>query len=167
MDFEVGRLRGGSRIAGGSAVVLFILIFFLKWFGISIDGFSGNINGWQALKVIRWLELLLIVGALGMVYLEGTTAKLEAPVSLSVLVTGLGALVTALLLYRVLIVHPHQSHLVVLNKAAQGTASDAPKLAAFLAVLAAAAVTYGGYSEMREEQTSRHESRDTEPPQQP
>jgi len=158
MSFDISRLRRADQITGAGAIAFFIFLFVFKWYGgsssASVGGvsFSSSANGWHTFTNSRWIWLITIIAALGMVALEAGQQKLELPVKPSVIVGGLGALSTVLILYRILH-HP--------SGGASGTiagvhysASYGIKIGIWLGLIAAAAVTYGAYLAMQSEGTS-------------
>jgi len=65
----LGKLGSGEKIAGGSAILLFVLMFF-DWFGTkssdsSFGFFSVGHNAWEALDFTLIVLGLAIVAALG------------------------------------------------------------------------------------------------------
>jgi hypothetical protein len=155
MELDLGRLRRGELIAAGSAVLLLVVMFLLKWYGVggvvgafaARAGISASVNGWHALTILRWLMLLTIIAALALAYLQASQPSPALPVSASVIVTVLGALLTILLIYRVLINEPGPDNLVD------------PKPGAFIGLLSAVGITYGGYASLREEGLSIRDAR--------
>ncbi|MGD0453090.1 MAG: hypothetical protein ABSB69_05795 [Solirubrobacteraceae bacterium] len=163
MSFDISRLRRADRIIGIGAIALFIFLFFFKWYGYSsnapsIGGVnissSYSINGWHAFTVNRWIWLITIVVALGAVAISAGLLQLKSPVQPGVLVAGLGALSTLTILYRI-VHHPTAS-------ASFGSfhASVGIKIGIWLGLIAAAAVTYGGYLGMQDEGTSLSDVRE-------
>ncbi|HEY7932919.1 MAG TPA: hypothetical protein VID48_03760 [Solirubrobacteraceae bacterium] len=155
MGFDVSRLRRADQIVGVSAIALFIFMFFFKWYGVSsnVSSFAGvNVNvsksGWDVFTNSRWIWLITIIVAIGAVMIAAGALKFQSPVQLSVLVAGLGALSTALILYRI-IHHPTAS-------ASYGGfhASAGIKIGIWLGLIAALGITYGGYLAMQAEGTS-------------
>jgi hypothetical protein len=155
MGFDISRLRRSDQIMGGGAIAFFIFLFFFKWYGVSSSGagIAGvNLNvtrsGWDTFTNSRWIWLITIIVALGAVLVTATQAKIELPVKPGVIVAALGALSTALILYRI-IHHPTAS-------ASFGNfhASVGIKIGIWLGLIAAAVTTYGGYLAMHEEGTS-------------
>jgi hypothetical protein len=155
MDFDISRLRRSDQIIGGSAIAFFIFLFFFKWYGVSsnvssIAGVNVNISksGWSVFTNSRWIWLITIIVAIGAVVVVAARVKLETPVKPSVLVAGLGALSTLLILYRI-IHHPTASASIGNFHASAGI-----KIGIWLGLIAAAGVTYGGYLAMQDEGTS-------------
>jgi cytochrome bd-type quinol oxidase subunit 2 len=130
MDFDPGRLRRGELLAGASAVLLLVLLLAGKWYGHG----SQARTGWQALPVLRWLILVTVVTAFALVFAQVTRRSPAIPVTLSVFVAVLGIVNVLALIYRVLINPPAHE-----------------QAAAFLALLSAIGLAYGGYLSMREE----------------
>jgi hypothetical protein len=146
MDFDPSRLSRAELLVGAGAVVLLASMFFLEWYGFGGQpaptgplGSSTSVNGWYALTTIRWLELVTIVCALWLAYLQASRRAPALPVSLSVIVTVLAFLTSLALLYRVLINEPGPDSLVE------------QKPGAFVGLLAAIVIVYGGYRSMRQE----------------
>jgi hypothetical protein len=157
MSFDVTRLRRSDRIIGIGAVLFFIFLFFFKWYGFSSNAptiagvnVSGaySFNGWHTFTNSRWIWLITIVVALAAVAVSMGMMKLNSPVQPGVLVAGLGALSSLLIVYRILD-HPHAS-------ASFGGVhtSVGIKIGIWLGLIAAAMVTYGGYLGMQDEGTS-------------
>jgi hypothetical protein len=157
MSFDISRLRRGDRIIGIGAVALFIFLFFFKWYGYSSNApsiagvnisSSLSIDGWHAFQNSRWIWLITIIVALGAVAIASGALAFKSPLQPGVLVAGLGALSTLTILYRI-IHHPTAS-------ASYGAfhASVGIKIGIWLGLIAAAAITYGGYLSMQDEGTS-------------
>jgi hypothetical protein len=155
MSFDISRLRRADQIVGAAAIAFFIILFFFKWYGVSsnVSAVSGlNINvsrsGWDTFTNSRWIWIITIIVGLGSVVLVATQRKLELPLQPGVIVAGLGALSTIFILYRI-VHHPTAS-------ASFGSfhASVGIKLGIWLGLIAAMALTYGGYLQMQEEGTS-------------
>ncbi len=157
MSFDVSRLRRADQIVSGGAIALFIFLFFFKWYGYSSNApsiagvnvsSSYSIDGWHAFQNSRWIWIVTIIVALGAVAIASGALELKSPVQLGVLVAGLGALSTLTILYRI-VHHPTAS-------ASFGGfhASVGIKIGIWLGLIAAAAITYGGYLAMQDEGTS-------------
>jgi hypothetical protein len=155
MSFDISRLRRADQIVGAGAVAFFIILFFFKWYGVSsnvgaVSGLNINVSrsGWDTFTNSRWIWIITIIVGLGSVVLVATQRKLELPLQPGVIVAGLGALSTVFILYRI-VHHPTAS-------ASFGSfhASVGIKLGIWLGLIAAMAVTYGGYLQTQEEGTS-------------
>jgi hypothetical protein len=164
MSFDSSRLRRADQIVGGGAIALFIFLFFFKWYGVSssssIGGvnFSDSANGWHSFAISRWIWLITIIVALAAVAVTAGVFKFNSPVQLSVVVAGLGALSTLLILYR--IVHHPSAGLSGTIAGVHYSASAGIKIGIWLGLIAAAAITYGGYLAMQAEGTSLTDVRD-------
>jgi hypothetical protein len=147
MDFDPSRLRRGELIVGASAVVLLASMLLLKWYGLSSSfaptaralGVSTSVDGWNGLTHLRWLVFLTIACGLALVVFQATRRAPAIPASLSVIVTVLGILTALALVYRVLINEPGSDSLVE------------QKAGAFVGLISAIALAYGGYESMRQE----------------
>lgn len=146
---DVNRLSQGEKIAAGSAVILFIVMFF-SWFGAGGQiealgasvGVDTSLNAWQSFDFIDLLLLVTAVVAVGAAAAKASDNRIDFP--LSTMVTVLGALSTLLVLYR--IIDPPGS----LDR----------KLGVFLGLIFAAALTYGGWLAMQDEGTSFQDAAD-------
>ncbi len=144
MDIGISRLRAGEIIAAASAVLLLVFMFALPWYRVksatsSTVGASTKVDGWQALTHLRWLMVVTIIAALALAYFQATRPAPAIPVALSVIVTVLALLTSLVLVYRVLINVPGSDDLV-----------DA-RAGAYLGLLAALGILYGGFASMRQE----------------
>lgn len=146
---DVNRLSQGEKIAAGSGVVLFIVMFF-SWFGISGDvgtalgsvGVDANFNAWQSFDFIDLFLLLTILVAVGAAVAKASDTRVDFP--LSTIVTVLGGISTLLVLYRIL----------------DPPGSLDRKFGVFLGLILAAALTYGAWLSMQEEGTSFQDAAD-------
>jgi hypothetical protein len=135
------RAHRGELVSAAAALALLALMFGAKWYGV--DGIPGRSqiataeNAWHALTVIRWLMLLAVAVTIASLVRHVAGHDLLRGVGGSGLVTALGALTALLLSYRVL-VNPPNSPAVVDQK-----------LGAYLGVLSAFALAFGGYDALR------------------
>lgn len=145
------RLSTGEKIAGGSAVLLFIFMFF-DWFKVDVssgDGlFSLSVGGsaWEAFSYTDLFLLLTIVVAIAVVVIRLSDALVEPRVPLTAVTAVLGAISVLLILYR--IIDPPG------DTGGVPGVDISPTVGAFLGLIAAAALTYGAYRAMQEEGTS-------------
>ena len=148
---DVNRLSQGEKVAAGSAIILFIVMF-ISWFEApggefvrqvaSAVGADTTFNAWQSFDFIDIVLLITVVVAVGAGVAKAADARVNFP--LSTLVTVLGALSTILVLYR--IINPPSE----LDR----------KFGVFLGVIFAAALTYGGWLAMQAEGTSFQDAAD-------
>jgi amino acid transporter len=151
---DVNKLNTGEKIAGASAILLFIFMFF-NWFGVEISGEGGTVsfgsgaggNAWDALDFIPIILVIAIVVALVNVFLRLSDSDYEPPVSMNVAVTVLGGISVLLVLFR--IIDPPGFGTF------GGVTVDATlEFGIFLGLIAAAGIAYGGYRGMQEEGTT-------------
>lgn len=151
---DVDRLNTGEKIAGVSAVLLFIFMFF-DWFGVEISGENGSVSfgsggggsAWDALDFIPFVLLVTIVIALVNVFLRLSDSDYEPPISLNVAVAVLGGISALLVLYRVISPPDFGSFGGVTVEATR-------EFGLFLGLAAAIGIAFGGYKGMQEEGTS-------------
>jgi uncharacterized membrane protein YhaH (DUF805 family) len=141
---EVDKLSTGEKIAGVSAVLLFIFMFF-DWFSVSVSnglfGAAASGNAWDWLDVIPIILLIAIVAAVGVAVIRLADAVFEPAISMNAVVAVLGAISFLLILYR--IVSPPDSGFSEVDVS--------PAFGIFLGLIAAAGIAYGGYRAMQEE----------------
>jgi hypothetical protein len=130
MESEPPHLRRGEVLAGASAVALLVFLFALNW--LTVGG--HNRHGWEAIPVLRWPLLVTAVVALMLTFTQATRSGPGLPVSLSVIVTVLGALSTLLLIIRLL------------------TTSAGLCAGALLGLVAVIGIMVGGFDSLRREQ---------------
>jgi hypothetical protein len=134
----------GELVSASSAVALLVAMFALAWFGV--DGIPGRtarlvyaVDAWHGLSLLRWLMLITIAAALATVPLHFSQRNHGARTETGLLVTGLGTVTALGLIFRVLIVLPSSQQVVD------------QKLGAFLGLLCALGIAYGGLEALREE----------------
>jgi hypothetical protein len=136
----------GELISAVSALILLILMFAVKWFGVMVRPGPNSIrsatpsaeDAWNGLTLIRWVMVLTVIVALGSVVIHATQRSHGTSTDTSLAVTILGSVTTILLIYRVLIDLP--SPRTVVDQ----------KLGAYLGVVAAAGIAFGGYESIQE-----------------
>jgi hypothetical protein len=148
---HLDKLSPGEKIAGVSALLLFVFMFF-DWFGVEVTGvggFSGSVPGgggsaWDALDFIPIILLVTIVAALVMAGLRLADSAYEPPVPMSTIVTVLGVFSVVLIVFRIIFPPSFGDF--------GGVSVDATlSLGIFLGLIAAGGIAYGGYSTMKEE----------------
>jgi hypothetical protein len=135
---DVTRVKQGERIAG-IAGALFIIIMFLHWWSYSVFGaVSVGYNAWDLADFMDIVWFICGLSGVLLFLLAANNAALNLPVAMSAITTGLGALGTILILYR-LIDPPYTA---------------GRSYGVWLGLIAMGAMTYGGYLAMQEEGTS-------------
>jgi hypothetical protein len=137
MDFEPARLRRGELLAGVGGVLLLVFLLAGKWYG---NGSQAR-TGWESLTVLRWLLVVTIAAAFALVFTQVTRRSPAVPVTLSLVVLVLGVISVLALIYRVLINPPAHE-----------------QAGAYLGLLSAIALAYGGYLSLREEGIARQDA---------
>jgi hypothetical protein len=135
------RVNVGELLSAVSAVLLLAAMFATKWYGVAgvpdpsyaRPATSTAENGFNGLTDIRWVMLVTIAAAIGSVFLHASQREHGTKTDTSRVVAALGALTALLLIYRVLIDLP-----------GDGTVLD-QKLGAFLGLLCALGIAWGGY----------------------
>ena len=136
----IGRLRVPDLVAGAGGFAL-VAALFLHWYGLTLpDGraLGPEMTGWEAFSVLDVVLALLALVPLALVVLQATRDSPALPVLFSVLTTVAGFLAAVLILYR------------IINQPGPNDVADV-QAGAWLAFLAAAVVTAGGWSSMRVE----------------
>jgi hypothetical protein len=155
-------LTHGDVIAAVAALLLLILMFGTKWFGVAgIPGTSAHAqavtteNAWSSMSVVRWVMLLTILAAAAglLVHLVHAARSTVALIRLSVAL--LGSLTALLLTYRVLINLPSPSDVVD------------QKLGAVLGLVCAYGIAVGGFESIREQRARARGSIQVSRPQDP
>jgi hypothetical protein len=151
---DVNKLNTGEKIAGVSAVLLFVFMFF-DWFGVEISGESGSVsfgsgaggNAWDALDMIPFVLIVAIAVALVNAFLRLSDSDYEPPISMNVAVAVLGGLGALLVLYRV--ISPPD-----LGSFGGVTVEATREFGLYLGLLASIGIAFGGYKGMQEEGTT-------------
>lgn len=126
----VGRLRSGEVIAGLAGLALAVVLFALPWFS---TGHDATATGWSAMDVLRVPVAITALAGLALATAQATQASPALPVSLSVVVTVIGALTTLALVIRL------------------PTAAGTPQAGAYAGLACAIVLTGGAFRSLREE----------------
>jgi hypothetical protein len=165
------RLRSGELLAGGGAVVLFVVLF-LDWFRPEVQpritetsgrvvGPEQHLSGWTSLG---WLMLvvLLVVIVLAMWLALSTllAATVSQPVAAGVILSAVSAIALGALVVRVTIAQPGLGI---------GLRDDlvAVRAPAYVGIAALAVILVGAWMSVGDERTDAPESRTTPPPARP
>jgi hypothetical protein len=148
---DLNKLTQGQKIAAGSAIALFIVMFF-KWYGVEGAGDFGDLSAWDAYDFIDLILLLTIVVAVGAAVLVATGTAINLPVSPGVLTTLLGGFSTLLILFRILAPPDIDTPI--------GDIDTTRSFWLFVGLILAGAITYGGWRTMEEEGSSFQDTAD-------
>jgi hypothetical protein len=147
MSIAVRRLRLGGWLVLAGAIALFVFIFFFDWFGGTVSGLPAGVHisganiatsGWHTFTSSRWIWLATILGALALSLATAGDYSLDSPLPPALLIAGLGALSSALIVYR--IAHHPSATLT----SGQLHASYGLRSGIWLGLLAAVSITAGG-----------------------
>jgi hypothetical protein len=133
-SFDPAAVSRATWIAAGGSVILFISVFF-SWYKVSFEGFSASASGWDAVDTSKLVALLALLAFAALV-LEMFVPSVTLPVPASLIIIACGAL----------------AFLLVLLKMIDQPGGGAVDLAwgIYVALIAAAVTTYGGYAKMTE-----------------
>ena len=148
---DVHKLNTGEKIAGVSAVLLFIFMFF-DWFTVNISGGEGLVSfsaGGSAWDVFSWIDLFLlltVIVAVAVAVIRLSDAIVEPPFSINAAVAILGGLSVLFIIYR--LIDPP------IDTGGLPGVDVGRAIGVYLGLLASAGIAYGGYRAMQEEGTS-------------
>jgi hypothetical protein len=139
-------LTHGEVIAAVAAVLLLVLMFGAKWYGVAgVPGTSAHAqavtteNAWSSMSVVRWVMLLAILAAVASLLVHLVNASRSTIALIRLAVAMLGSLTAVLLTYRILINPPSPSDVVD------------QKLGAVLGLVCAYGIAVGGFESIREQ----------------
>jgi hypothetical protein len=158
LDFDRNRLSQGELIAGISAVLLIIFMFF-DWYGAKASGSiggvhvsqtaSGGADAWEAFSFIDILLFLLALVTVAIVLLRGLNRMPDTGFPESAVIAGAGVFAVLLILFR------------IIDTPDAGVGFTGPihveitrKVGIFLGLIAAGGMAYGGWRAMEESGTS-------------
>jgi hypothetical protein len=148
MDFT--RLSQGEKIAGVSGVLLILIMFIFKWFGLKagVPGFTveGSRNAWGSYGFIDIVLFVTALAAIGLALVSASEGEMGLPVAASAIVAGLGILSVVLVI--ISIISPPDFGVDVSG------VDHTRKIGVWLGLIAAIGVAYGGWRAMQEEGTS-------------
>jgi zinc ribbon protein len=132
MSIELNRLNTGEQVAAGSAIALFVCMFF-SWFNFGFE----TLNAWEALDYISPILTVVIAAVLGIAFMK-VTGRSIGDIPSAPLIFSLGCLAALLILYR--LIDP-----VSLSGGEGFEPTSSVQAGLFLALLASAGVAVGGY----------------------
>jgi len=140
-------LTRGELISAASALVLLVLMFTVAWYGVDrIPGAAATSsapatseNAWEALTLIRWLMLLTVLVALGVVAIHARRPGRVTVARFRLALLVLGILTAVAVIFRVLLALPSPDRV------------PDQKLGAVLGMIAALGIAFGAYEAVREQ----------------
>lgn len=110
----------GELTSAVSALLLLILMFLTKWYGVAgvpdpsaaRPAVSTAENAWNGLTVVRWVMLATIVVVLGSIVLHASQRTHGTRTDTSRVLLAFGSVTSVLLFYRVLIALPEPSRVI-------------------------------------------------------
>ncbi len=147
------KISFGEMVAGASGLALLLIMVIFSWFGYDVaTGVEGVAVDTPGLTAFEWLSFLDIVLAVICIIAVGLAAARAAgsmpqlPYSPGLIVAGAGALAVLIILFR--IIAPGDGPL---PSGLESVSIDPTrKIGAFLGLIAAAGITFGGYTAMNE-----------------
>ena len=146
---KLERLNRGEATAMVASIALFVLMF-LGWYGTEISGQVGRISygglgepttAWDSLGWVAAVLALTIAAGVGAAVLRLRGSRMRPAIPANAVVAVLGGLSTILVLYRIL--NPPDFGAI-----GGVTVEPTPRLPAYLGLVAAAGIAYGGYRAM-------------------
>jgi hypothetical protein len=147
---DVNRLSTGQKIAGAAGLLLFIDLW-MSWYGVDVSSITGvssalvkasgvdtTASAWQAFGFTDILLAITAIVAMAMAVTTMNGTRLQLPVKLSSATAGLGALMTLIVLYRI-VNQPGPNKLVTVQ------------WGAYAGLILVALVAYGGVRSMGDE----------------
>ena len=157
---DTNRLNQGEMIAAVSAAVLLLIMFAFSWFGLGGDladqasdaGFDTGANAWESFSIIDIVLLITILVAVGGAVMTANAQNVDTPVAISAITAALGIISVLLILFR--LISPPDLINSVFDEAEGADVDISRKIGAFLGLIAAAGIAYGGWRAMQTEGTS-------------
>jgi hypothetical protein len=143
-------LSQGELIAGIAGLVLLIDLWF-KWYGVKVSGGGGllkgfsigvSANAWQSFGLIDIILFLIALIAIGVAVMRALNNMPDMPYPPATLVTIAGAIALLLIIFRII-------DTPVDTQGVDGIDVQR-KIGVWIGLLAAAALTYGGWRAMQE-----------------
>jgi len=142
---DTSKVSFGEMIAGVSAIALFVFML-LPWYGVSASfggvGINESASAWEAFGFIDILLFLVLAVAIGLVVARAANAVPDLPQPPGLIIAAAGAIAVVLILFRLIIVPDAEIDVdgVDLGR----------KIGIFLGLIAAAGITFGGWTAMNE-----------------
>ena len=142
----------GERIAGVSGGVLILFMLILDWWGYDVG--EGSFSASAGASAFQWLSfldiVLLLIGllAVGLMVARQAGSMPELPQPPGLIVAAAGALAVLIILFRILV--PGDGPASDLVGLAGADIESTRKIGAFLGLIAAGGIAFGGWTAMNE-----------------
>jgi hypothetical protein len=146
---DASRISTGERVAGVAALALLITLW-LPWYSASAFGDSESVNAWESFDLIDVILFLVAILTIALVAMRAAGSTPELPAPPGALIAGGGAIATILVLYRILDI-PGEADIAGIDIGRE--------VGVFFALIASAAVAFGGYTAMNEDPVSTPSTR--------
>jgi hypothetical protein len=154
---DISTLSTGEKVSGIAGIALFVIMILFSWFGFEVAGvgLEEGANAFQAFSLIDIVLLITAIAAVALPLTSATSATVDLPVALSAIVALLGAISVILIVFRIL--SPPDFDIpgavdIGFGEVDTGVETTR-KFGIFLGLLAAIAVTIGGWLAMQDEGT--------------
>lgn len=142
---DTSRISFGEMVAAASGVAL-IIVMFLPWYGVEVSGFSDDASAWKAMGFIDILLFLIALVAIGVAAARAAgVMPPNLPAPPGQIVAAAGALALVLVIFRIIDI-PHED----VPSAFEDEVDFSRKIGAFLGLIAAGGIAFGGYTAMNE-----------------
>lgn len=143
---DLNRLSKGERIAGISAIVLFILSFVPLWASFGADEFKESANAWSGYGFTMTIALILTlaVAALVLARAAGALDNVNLPAPMGLVYTGAGVVILLIMLLSLATGPEGPDDFFGVDVSDRG-------VLLFVGLLLAAAIALGGFLHMKEE----------------
>jgi hypothetical protein len=139
---ELGRVRNSEWLAGIAGLAMLVSMFGFDWYQVSAGPAETGVKAWDGQGISGAIANLVILAAalsgIGLAVLSATSRTVALPVAASALTAQLGAAAVVMVILRT-IFQPGPNDFVDLQAGI------------FVALAAAALVTYGGWRSMEED----------------
>ncbi len=144
---DTSRISFGEMVAAVSGLILLIVMFF-PWYQVEAGmAGSNSSNAWEVFSFVDLLLLLVVLVAVGVAVARATGAMpTQLPAPPGMIVAAAGALALLLIIFRLISIPGGDVNI-------DGVDFDR-QIGIFLGLLAAAGITFGGFTAMNERNES-------------
>ena len=149
---DTSKVSFGEMVAGVSGALLILFMLILDWWGYDVG--EGALSASAGASAFQWLSLLdiilLLIGliAVGLTVARASGNMPELPQPPGLIIAAAGALAVLIILFRIVI--PGDGPAGDLVGLAGADISSTRKIGAFLGLIAAGGIAFGGWTAMNE-----------------